>query len=34
MLRFVAAGGAECKVEIGDARQRDGYVSAGEVLCH
>ena len=34
MLRFVAAGGAECKVEVGGARQRDGYVSAGEVLCH
>ena len=34
ILRFASGAGLECKVEVGNARQRDGYVSAGEVLCH
>ena len=34
VLRFAGRERAECKVEIGNARQRDGYVSAGEVQCH
>ena len=34
VLRFVGRAGPECKVEIGKARQRDGYVAAGEVQCH
>ena len=33
VLQFVSRAG-ECKVGIGPARQRDGYVSAGEVQCH
>lgn len=34
VLRFAGGAGPGCEVEVKDARQRDGYVSAGEVLCH
>ena len=33
MLRFSARSGLECAVAVGKARQRDGYVSGGEIQC-